>query len=254
MSTMKSTEKVLKMIEDWKNKMVAKKKERGAWSENVTVCFKYDDDGRYGFLYATVFKHTQGKEDFEDWSKVFALTQEKGYYIQKFSMRYAHCAQFIIHLARSKDCFTTNVDVDVIDALKGMTQILIGIVGTEDNEVAKERHSLNRTKGFCHDVVKYTNMVKNGEYCARSWGVNRWFVEYLDDSSFNVVKSETIGYGQDTWNALWSKLVELKDGYNIVGWRVSKNIRVTVRKLKYHKEGNIAKEVCENVHRLMRAA
>lgn len=250
MNTMKSTDKVLKMIEDWKNKMVAKKKERGAWSENVSVCFKYDNDAYYGYTYDIVFKHIKGKEDFEDWSKVFALTQEKGYYIQKFSMRYAHCAQFVIYLSRSKDGFTTNVDVDVIDSLKGMTKILIGLVGSEENEIAKEKHSLKRTKGFCHDVVKYTNMVKNGEHCARMWGLKQWFVEYLDDSS-KVVKNDYVGYGQNAWNALWNKLIDLKDNYNIVGWRVSTNIRVSVKKLKYHKEGNINKEVCENIHNLM---
>lgn len=129
---MKPTSQVLKMIEKYKNKMIAIKKTPRGWAEISEIWLDYYDES--GYHTKCVFIHPFGyDEDYEDWELLCQLTQEKGYYVQRFSMGYAHCCQFTVYLKRSEDCFTTNVDVDVIEGLKSMATILVGMKGGEEN-------------------------------------------------------------------------------------------------------------------------
>ena len=243
---MKPTSQVLKMIEEYKNKMISIKKSRGVWSESGVVWLDYHDES--GDHTKCVFKHREGHDDYENWEMMFALTQEKGYYVQRFSMRYAHCCQFTVYLKRSEDCFTTNVDIDVIEGLKGMTTILVGMNGSVENEMAKERTSLARCDYYAKNVLDY------GFHCGR-YGSGVWQVVIYDGQTLKANKF--IGYGHDGRQALIPLMKDMKDTHYVGGYSFSGRTgraKVVFKKMLYTNASNITDNIIERMENILKAA
>ena len=243
---MKPTSQVLKMIEEYKNKMITIKKSRGVWSESGVVWLDYHDES--GDHTKCVFNHREGKEDYEDWDLMCQLTQDKGYYVQRFSMRYAHCAQFKVYLKRSEDCFTTNVDIDVIEGLKSMTTILVGIKGSVENEMAKERTSLAHCEYYAKSVLDYG--FRGGRY-----GGGAWHVEIYDGQTLK--ENKFIGYGHDGRQALIPLMKDMKDTHYVGGYSFSGRTgraKVIFKKMLYTNVSNITNNIIEGMENTLNAA
>lgn len=119
---MKDTKQVMAMLEKAKHTIIEKRSCRTTNSDAFVIFMK-----RKGYGKEEVFAHNWNG-DRENLDKLFDATQLNGWYLSKISMRcrYTNYTDMTIYLEQSKDGFTTNVDVDVIDALKEMTSILVG--------------------------------------------------------------------------------------------------------------------------------
>ena len=232
---MKSKAEVLKMIERKRNAMIEKKKERGAWNENAYVAIWR------GGECDCVFRHTNNG-DFENWELLFDLTQMKGYYVDKITVKYANTTTFNIHLTRSEDKFTTNVDIEVLEKLKELATCSVGLFGTKDNEIALERHVLHR----CRNIAK--QMVKYGYGDGYKYGDNKiWYLRVKEGEHEDYVD---LGYDDycdhaGRWELL-EKLTEYKDGYFVGGYSFQKqSVTITIKKIEHPEvnKSNITDEI-----------
>ena len=119
---MKDTKQVMAMLEKAKHTILEKRSCRTTNSDTFVIYMK-----RKGHGADEIFAHNwHGDRDHIE--KLFDATQISGWYLSKVSMRcrYTNYTDMTLYLEQSKDGFTTNVDIDVIDALKEMTSILVG--------------------------------------------------------------------------------------------------------------------------------
>lgn len=210
----KTKEEVLKMIECAKNKMVALKKESGVDSEHVGVwCW------------------TRRGECCSQVHELLNLAQKEGWCIHWITVHPKY-RTFNIHLVPSNG--STNVDASVIDALKGMTTILKGMSKWEGNEKAKEAFSMKCCANYLHNVVRNIGVDFRGQGC--------WEIQREDGTR------EYLGYGVDGGIKMMCELFPKIHNCYIDAYQVRTYGRVfiSLKKMRYHKKGNITKATLFN--------
>ena len=233
MSTMKSTETVLAMIEETKNAMFSKAKTRGISKEEVHVMF---DCWGGGCTWA--FGHYENGKDYENWDEVFRLTQEQGYYITKISLADGYDCDFRVgvRIKRSKDCFTTNVDADVLEALKNLTTLMIGKKNTKENEIAKEAWAMKCGERHFRNKISQSIGV-------RDHGMGWWVL--IDEHG----RRDYLGYGFIGGAKMWRELHKIMPCYYIKDCRMRESgyVAIHIGALIHHNEGNINTSLLDNV-------